>query len=86
MKDSGDIRAARRATPPRLRAAALSEGHTSTITTNVSEVLGCCRRLAAHPGASVEIVERDDGLTDVIVRRKGGGMDKVSNTDLPETS
>jgi hypothetical protein len=48
---------------------ALSEGRASTITTNVPEVLDCCRQLARHFSASatVEEVERD-GLIDLIFR------------------
>ena len=47
-------------------AEALSEGRSCIVTTNNLEIFDCCRRLAQHLGASVEIVERADGLTDLI--------------------
>jgi hypothetical protein len=46
---------------------ALSEGRETTITSNIPEVQDCCRRLAAHLSASVEIIERGE-LTDLIFR------------------
>jgi hypothetical protein len=49
-------------------AKALSEGRASTITSNIPEVFDCCRRLAAHLGASIERIDRTDGRTDLIVR------------------
>jgi hypothetical protein len=49
-------------------ATALRERRTSTIATNIPPILDCCKRLAAHLGASIEIIERDDGLTDLIFR------------------
>jgi hypothetical protein len=48
-------------------ASALSEGRTSTVTTNNVEIFDCLKRLAQHLRASAEIVERD-GLTDIILR------------------
>lgn len=48
-------------------ASALSEGRTSTVTSNVPEILDCCRQLARHLNASIELVERGE-LTDVIIR------------------
>jgi hypothetical protein len=51
-------------------ASALSEGRASTVTTNNVEIFDCCRRFAQHLRASVEIVERADGLTDLIFRPK----------------
>jgi hypothetical protein len=36
-------------------AAALREGRASTITSNIPAILTCCRRLAAHLGARIEM-------------------------------
>jgi hypothetical protein len=49
-------------------ASALSEGRASTVTTNNLEIFDCCRRLASHLNASIEMIERADGLTDLIFR------------------
>ena len=48
-------------------AAALREGRASTVASNVPEILDCCKRLAAHLGASIELIERGE-LVDVIIR------------------
>jgi hypothetical protein len=48
--------------------AALREGRTCTVSTNVPEILDCCRRLAVALGATVEMIEGYDGVTDVVFR------------------
>jgi hypothetical protein len=58
---------------------AFSEGRASIVTSNVPEVQDCCRRLAAHLGASIETVERGE-LTDLIfrpIRRQGKDLENA---------
>jgi hypothetical protein len=38
-----------------------SEGRGFTVASNIPEIVHRCRRLATHLGASLEIIERDDG-------------------------
>ena len=52
-------------------ATALSEGRASTITTNIPEVLDCCRHLASHFRASATVEEVEcDGLIDFNFRSR----------------
>jgi hypothetical protein len=47
-------------------ATALSEGRTSVVSSNRSAIICSCRRLAMRLGARIQIIERDDGVTDLI--------------------
>jgi hypothetical protein len=50
-------------------AAALREGRGSVVSSNVPEILDCCKRLAAHLGASTELIERGE-LIDVTFKAR----------------
>jgi phytoene/squalene synthetase len=47
----------------------LSEGRASTATSNVPEVLDCCRRLASHLGAVAEVIGRR-AMVDIIISKE----------------
>jgi hypothetical protein len=65
-------------------AKALAEGRTSTVTSNIPEVLDCARRLAAHLGAVAEVTERGDMVEHHHFERRKTQMGTALNITSPK--